>query len=117
MDRLRRGGGRMVAGYADARSVGGQCGERRVDLLDRRLLAARILRVARLVDALVVHVDEGVAGVEVVGDEPHFELCGNRLEPDTPPEAAQERRLGREGAVDSVPLAKARQRPRPPEPL
>ena len=50
---LRRGGGRVVARQADDRAIGRQVSEQAVDLLDRGLLASRVLRMAGLVDALL----------------------------------------------------------------
>src|SRR5207249_12078794 len=91
--------------------------EQPVDLLDSRPLAARILRVPGFVDPFVVHVDEGVSNVEPLRNERGVEARLDGLEAQAPAEAAQERRLGRERAVDPVPLAEARQRARPPEPL
>src|SRR5881394_126735 len=109
MDHLGRGGGRMVARYADDRAIRRKVREQSVDLLDGRPLAARILRVPGFVDPFVVHVDERVAGVEPLRNERSVEACLDRLEAQAPAEAAQEKRLRRERAVDPVPLAETRQ--------
>ena len=105
----------MVAGHADDRAVGGEVGQLRVQLLDRPLLHARVLGVARLVGRLQVHEDEGVAGVEPlvreretaaeVGRRVRRLGSGDRVEADGGGEPAQKRRLGDERAVQAVPLA------------
>ena len=78
----------MVAGDADNRPVGGQGRQLSVELVDRPLLLLRVLRVARLVHSLVVHVDEGVARVEPLNEETEIELRFDRFQADAAPETA-----------------------------
>ena len=106
----------MVAGHADDRAVGREVEKLRVQLLDRPLLDAGVLRVAGLVCRLQVDEDEGVAGFEPfvrereaaaqVGRMVGRLRRGDRVEADRGGETAEERGLGDERPVQAVPFGR-----------